>query len=452
MSAVRLCSSCEDAGFDIEIRFCVGGITMKHRKITALTAALTMIVSAASVMPVHAGAANYAADKQAKGTTAQIEKYLVLDKTATVPEAAFNFSIAAGDAVPYDGSETIAAYAGPDADQIVISEAVFTSTDTTVDGTADDGIANSTEKKYVKRDVSLDFTKVTFPEPGVYRYIITEEGAGDTDNLGAGISHAGNYRKTMDVYVTDDDNGVLSVAAYILYNSVIETAPELAEAVVAMDEKVDRTADDDAKTDGFVNEYLSQDLTFAKKVSGNQGSKDKYFKFTVTIANADGANLTIDTNASSFENEPTKNNATVYTADDMKNANSIDEDANVDGQQLAITGESKEYTFYLQNGQYITLLGLPKGAAYTVTEEAEEYTSKASDAESFTAGSFTVDAAVSGTVEDEDIRTGFTNDKSGLIPTGILLSVAAPACIGIAVLGGIVFLLIKGRKRRTEED
>ena len=63
-----------------------------------------------------------------------------------------------------------------------------------------------------------------------------------------------------------------------------------------------------------------------------------------------------------------------------------------------------------------------------------------------------LNGAQSGTINDADVRTGFINTKQGTIPTGVLLSVAAPACIGVIVLGGIIFLLVRGRKRRTEED
>ena len=43
---------------------------------------------------------------------------------------------------------------------------------------------------------------------------------------------------------------------------------------------------DTTKDKGFTNEYATQDLTFSKTVTGNQGSREKYFQFTVKISNA----------------------------------------------------------------------------------------------------------------------------------------------------------------------
>lgn len=46
----------------------------------------------------------------------------------------------------------------------------------------------------------------------------------------------------------------------------------------------------------------------------------------------------------------------------------------------------------------------------------------------------------------------FTNTRTGTIPTGILLSVAAPAAVGVVVIGGIAYLLIKNKRREAEEE
>ena len=43
---------------------------------------------------------------------------------------------------------------------------------------------------------------------------------------------------------------------------------------------------DTTKDKGFTNEYATQDLTFSKTVTGNQGSREKYSQFTVKISNA----------------------------------------------------------------------------------------------------------------------------------------------------------------------
>ena len=408
---------------------------MKKKKFLAVFSTMAIAASMLAAMP--ASAANYT---PVQGTTTEVQKYLVLDKDAEVPTATFNYTITAGAEKKYEGKDSIAAYAGimPSGTTGITGTVSFAAGDTTVNGAGDDGITNSTDKKYVKKGFDLDFTGVSFPEPGVYRYVLTENNAGATDNLGAGIKHVGNYQKTLDVYVTDDD-GTLGVESYILYNSIITTAPTISNDE-ALNNKVNRTdTTNTAKTDGFVNEYESKSLSFAKKVEGNQGSKDKYFKFTVKIENASGANLKVLMD--NAETAPTVNNATVYDAADMAAANAIDENTTVAGQQLVIDDDEKTYDFYLQNGQYITLEGLPKGATYTVSEDAEEYT--AADGATFgtgtSANAFT------------DNKTGFTNTKDGTIPTGVILSIAGPAVLGIAVVGGIVYMTLK-RKKEEEQD
>ena len=419
---------------------------MKKKKL--LAAFSTMAIAASMLAAMPASAANYTA---VAGGTTQVQKYLVLDKDAVVPSATFNYTITAGTEKKYDGKNSLAAYAGimPSGTTGITGTVSFAAGDTTVNGAADDGITNSTDKKYVKKAFDLDFSGVSFPEPGVYRYVLTEDNA-DTDNLGSGIKHVGNYQKTLDVYVKDTD-GVLSVQSYVLYNSIITTAPAISnDEVLKLNNKVDRTDTTNTdKTDGFVNEYGSKSLSFAKKVEGNQGSKDKYFKFTVKIENASGANLKVVMD--NAETAPTVNNATVYTAAVMAAANGIDENDTVAGQQLVIDSNEKSYDFYLNNGQYITLEGLPKGATYTVSEDAEEYTAAdgatlgtAPDTNAFT-------DAKTGDIGDNDIKTGFTNTKNGMIPTGVILSIAGPAILGIAVVGGIVYMIIK-RKKEEEQD
>lgn len=421
---------------------------MKKKKFLAVFSTMAIAASMLAAMP--ASAANYTA--VAAGGTTEVQKYLVLDKDAEVPTATFNYTITAGAEKKYEGKNSIAAYAGimPSGTTGITGTVSFAAGDTTVNGAIDDGITNSTDKKYVKKGFNLNFSGVSFPEPGVYRYVLTEDKAGDTDDLGAGIKHVGNYQKTLDVYVTDND-GTLGVERYILYNSIIKSAPDISNNA-ELDDKVNRTdTTNTAKTDGFVNEYESKSLSFAKKVEGNQGSKDKYFKFTVKIENALGANLKVLMD--NAETAPTVNNATVYTAEVMAEANGIDDiDENTAaGQQLVIDSNEKSYDFYLQNGQYITLEGLPKGASYTVSEDAEEYT--AADGATFGTGTSAIafTDAKEGGIGAADVKTGFTNTKDGTIPTGVILSIAGPAVLGIAVVGGIVYMTLK-RKKEEEQD
>ena len=76
------------------------------------------------------------------------------------------------------------------------------------------------------------------------------------------------------------------------------------------------------KTDNYVNEVAPRyDLQFHKKVTGNQGSRDKYFKFTVTITGLEANQFVTlgpnNGNASKFTEAPTQNPATKYDATTM---------------------------------------------------------------------------------------------------------------------------------------
>ncbi len=416
---------------------------MKKRNFLAVLASFAVI---ASMFSMTANAANYAEADQADGGSTTFKKYLVLDKEANVPNATFKYTIAAGEAIA-GTADAMQVYAGKvvkDADDKitapVVADVTFAAGDSTQDGAATDGITKDETKKYASKEINFDFSGITFDEPGVYRYIVTEDLNGSQ-----GIAVTGSLSKTLDVFVTDNE-GKLSVESYVLYNTVINTAPVKNTAV---ETNTDKTAVDGKKTDGFVNTYDTADLTFGKEVKGNQGSKDKYFEFTLVISNAvagtkynvvlDKAEATSGTNAATIAENQGKTNVSEIVVPE---------------------GETSVTTnFYLQDGQYITVQGLAKDTKYTLSEDSEDYASAEKIAE--TDSTFDKDNdtkydaledEVNGTVADADIYTGFTNTRQGTIPTGVILSVAAPVVIGLAVLGGIIFLVIRNKKRDAEEE
>ena len=127
---------------------------------------------------------------------------------------------------------------------------------------------------------------------------------------------------------------------------------------------------------------------------------------------------------------------------------------------------SISHSFYLQNDQYIIIKGLPEGAVYTVDDINEDYlkiptnpatgTAGQDDyvaATSFTLGSDTNEVtfvdAPSGRIGTKDIKTGFTNKKDGVVPTGILLTYTPYIIISVIAVAGIIFLAV--RRRRNAE-
>ena len=359
----------------------------------------------------------YPADKQTFGSTTSFEKHLVLDKNANVPAAKFSFSVTAGGAIA-ETDTTLPVLAGLTPQKVKIGdtnkETVFTAGQAATAGAADDGIANSTDKKYASNTVAVDFTGVKFPEPGIYRYIITETAVPASDTSGR-FTHDSVTERTLDVYIVDDGTGALTVAenGYVMYAGRVTTAPSATVAEPA------------GKSNQYVNKYNTLNLSVKKTVSGNQASRDKYFKFTVKIENA-GAGTVVNVDTTGCKTTPVQTAATKYTADEMKTANNIT--------SLTAGEDGKiEHTFYLAHNDVVKITGIPRSATYAVTEEKEDYTN-------------TPPSNASGTLTDSDAELVFLNTRSGDIPTGIVMSIAAPLVLVIAGICGLAVFKKKKSK------
>jgi pilin isopeptide linkage protein len=159
----------------------------------------------------------------------------------------------------------------------------------------------------------LDFTECGFTEPGIYRYVITEDNP-DQD----GVTYDPTLTRTIDVYVEDatytpytsgtagETQNKLRIAGYVMYKGTVADAPAkpgTANPGTAskLEDGLANTAKGDngaiygtpngyevsgtTKSEGFKNTYVTHELTFSKEVTGNQASKDKFFKFKLEIKN-----------------------------------------------------------------------------------------------------------------------------------------------------------------------
>ena len=420
-----------------------------------------VLLAAVAILPGIVGSSVKAAPEDNNytpiaGTSMEFTKYLVIPKDANVPNLTFSYSWVTGAAVA-GGAGEMPIYAGTDPtrvtkeddqkDLITIGTAIFTPDDTehTENGQAGDGIANSDEKKFATKTVMVDFSNAKYKEPGVYRYIITED-------LISGASTVERVR-TLDVNVVDN-NGSLVVSSYVMYYGSLNTA-QSKTSVQDNNKKAEATGITVGdKCNNYVNKWPAQNLYIGKKIEGNQASKDKYFKFTVAII--DGGKSTsigvtgnyVKTLIPANVNGATKDiPAAGYT-----NPSTITTDAD---------DETATAVFYLQGGQYIKLMGLPEGAKYTVTEEdysSDGYVSTSTSAsntfqitDSTTSITYTFKDPNTGTVGTDDIYTGYINKRDGLIPTGVILSVAPWIIAGIVIIGGIVFFAIRSRRKLDEE-
>ena len=417
----------------------------------ALSAAAAALVLAAAI-PLNVGAVDFDYTDLAGTaiTNVTFDKYLVMDQAAEVPNVTFEFTVTGGDAIPAQDADptanppvlsTVAIKAGigtPTIQPVTFADGDTTST---TKKSGDDSVVLGTHDKYADKVATVVFpSTISFPEPGIYRYIITETNGGKT-----GITYD-TSAKYLDVYIEDSNNGTntLVFGGYVIHDSL--QAPEK-----GTDYGTKADSYTDKKITGIQNNYSTKTLSVAKAVSGNQASRDKFFKvtvsvdglnagdkFTVSIA-SDSDDATIDGSAA----------ATSGSTDATKTAYQGQTNTTLIEVQ---SGTSFSQDFYLQHGDYVAIRGLPEGAKYSVTEDAEDY-KMAKDAEvGTTASPNTFDdgtlngTAIEGTLSD-NTKVGFTNTKDGTVPTGVLLSYTPAAVVGIIVIAGIIFLV---RKRRAE--
>lgn len=379
---------------------------MEKRIPRGFFAVFTMIAVAFALCLGTASPA-FAANTPAQGGKMTFNKYLVMDANANVPNVTFKFTIAKGGPVSASGGNP-AIYAGvvtPTAP--TVNDAVFAPNDLTTPGTPGSSVTSGS--KYATKKVTVDFSGVTFDAPGIYRYVITE-----TAHSQDGISNDTTTTRTVDVYVAykTDPGTELEVADYVMYSGT----------------KTDNTDLEADKSDGFTNEYATKDLTLEKQVTGNQGDRDKYFEFTVSISNAVPG--------------------TVYDVD----LAGADPRPNVDGETktnqgtLTATGSTVTAKYYLKDDQKIVIKGLTPGTDYNITEgdySGDGYaTTHTVDLAPSQEGRTTGDKGMG----NNDHEVVFTNHKEGAVPTGVLLETGPFILLGAVVLAALIALLATGRR------
>ena len=403
---------------------------MKKRTIAKTGATMLTMAMLLNGTTVLAAGSNYEA--QIGGTkTTTFDKYLVMDQQANVPNVSFTYGVTAGAAKAYDvDGKKVQILAGVDADKVTMA-GVGTDAANTIkyapgNETAQDANAlvknyDKATEKYAKKTATLDFSKCNFTEPGIYRYIITESGTNQA------VTNDEDATRVVDVYVndaSDADGKKLTIAGYVLHSSESDIA--------AGDNLGSDGTDPEGKSQGFTNEYDTSDLTFKKEVSGNQASHDKYFEFTVEITDAVPGTV-YNVNLSNAD------------ATSKSNAATITENAGKTNPKELTVGKDGTVTqkFYLQHGQEITIQGIAKASHYSVTEKAEDYKSTEAGVTNYT-------APAKGTIESADLKTSYLNTRAGVIPTGVMMTVAPFAAV--TLLGAAGMVKIRMSKKREDDE
>lgn len=380
------------------------------KRITGASAAI--LAAGLAATPVCAEGKIYAA---VTGTNTSFTKTIKMRATAKVPNVTFHYDVQAGSPQNADAAnKKLAVLAGNDGVTSTglpkIADISFTANDTKPgDGTS------------ITKTATVDFSEVSYKEPGVYRYVITESGTAQ------GLSTTEDQTKALDVYVTDAD-GVLKVSAYVMHNN------EKANA-----EQLDATKKLDDKDVDFEHTLTTSDVTLSKTVTGNQGSHDEYFKFTVNIKNAvPGTQFIVNLANADKDTKTNGINTTAHTNPELLTAHE-------DG---TLTQD-----FWLQHGQSIVIQGLAGETGYTVTEANGSYkTNIAVTGDTSNAAENDIAAVAANTVTDKavtkDTAVAYTNNKQGAVPTGLIMSIGGPAAI--ALLGGVGLVTIKAKKKEQE--
>ena len=370
---------------------------MKRR----FTTVMVMLLAFALLISATAISASAETTYSPIGGSTSFVKNLVVDSDANIPNVSFTYSIRRGTAIP--ATESTIEILTSDTGGGTISAATFSNADTAsaLPGLPTDADHSNptTGKKYVQKSVAITLPNTSFTKPGVYRYEISE-----TNSNLPGVTYDSNPTRYLDVFVVANENNVLSVDNYVFR-----------DAATTIGLNGEYTSNSDKKSSGYINTLTQYDFDFSKTISGNQGDKNKRFNFTLTITGANPGTYPIIAN--DVEGNPTS----ITVGNDGK----------------ATGGYS------LTDGSTVKVIGLNAGAVCTVTEDPGDYT-----ATHILDDGAVVPGADSGAVTlNNNHSVAFTNTRSGIIPTGIIMPIA-PFAIGICVFGAVFIFIICQRKSR----
>ena len=333
------------------------------------------------------------------GGSTTITKNLVVEDDANIPDITFEYTITRVTAVAATAStiEILSA-----AEAASIGSVTFSNADTTgaINGLPTDAQGSPTAgKKYAQKSVAVTFPVGSFTKPGVYRYVIYE-----TDGAKPGVTYDTTARY-LDVFVVANANNELSVDSYVLRNSA-----------TSINTNGTYTTDSGVKSSGYTNTITQYDFDFSKAITGNQGDKNKRFTFTLNITNAIPGTYPVQTN-------------------------------DVTGSPSSITiGADGHFsaTYDLTDGSTFKVLNLNKDAVCAVSEDAQDYTpSHIIDNNGTTIGT---NSSGNITLANANHSVAFTNERDGIIPTGVILTIA-PFAIGLLLFGALIIFFVAKRRR-----
>lgn len=359
--------------------------TGKRRLAAFTVVAATMLLALVGVVtPAWAEEGSTTPHLPVNDNKVTIASKLTMDENAMVPNVKFNYSI-----VPASENECTSTGGMPVTPGV--DGAVSLSPDSV--NYSDKGLtsANVDGTKTITAQLSAVLNTTEFTAPGIYRYKITQE---KPVLDGLNVTHEALF---LDVYV---ENGGTD---YVVKGCTLSAE-----------------AGSGKKADGFVNDYDTHKLTIKKVVKGNQGDKNKDFRFSVSLNGAAGE---------------TYKYVTV-----KKDGTSTPEGVANSGSTVSVN---------LRDGDSVTFYGLSSEDTYAVTEDdykkvGYETSYKIGDTGNETKSN-TISAKGIGT---SDTTVTFTNTKDATVPTDVIRTVVPYAAIvAFAAVMGVVFFRPRRNRR-----
>lgn len=305
----------------------------------------------------------------------------------------YSFAVGAAEVVQPEGvTDTAKAVTGAP----TIANIKYTSEDTFSEG-----------NKTCTKELQIDWAGVSIMEPGVYRWPV-DKSFTDTDPA---------------------DNPSNGKPATYLFAYVIDNNGKLQVETVGL--TTDGTLSDAAGKGNFEDTYPinTLDLSIGKTVTGNQGSREQYFKFTVNL------------------NAPAAIDATYpITGIDEQVPATAYHTAKTNPTTVTLEGGKATVELWLKHNQMAKIVGLLYGTSYTVVESENAGYEVTSVITGDTAD-ITADGPTAGdTSLQSDSIVAFTNNKEATVPTGIVLESGAPI-FGILLAMGLMLVMFIGKRR-----
>lgn len=392
---------------------------MKHvKKIAALALALALVLG----LSVTAWAeTTIGADGKATSTDTSVVIYKELTvfnpsaASINAPTVSYGYAIesaAGGSSITDEAGVKAVTYAGVGTPAITA----------TVAWTPSESVNASAEGAANKKPITIDFSGVSFPRAGVYRYKVTES-ITDAAYAAAGVVNGTiTNERWLDVYVNDD-----GIYGYVLMDASADT--------VAASNKTEGFV---ATTSATADQYHTFNLTVSKTVTNDAYTKttQHQFPFTVTFANdtVTGAVKPIVS---------TSGNATLAQADAAAIASFAATDPTIaDSASVTYTGipMGTSVSIVETNDVAGTTYGVTTAGADVNIETAESVTSGNS-----TTGTIAVAAQTAGSEANKTVAV--TNNMLQISPTGLVFRVApyvAMLCVGIPL-----FVVMTRRRKAT---